>query len=399
MSFMSAAVDTGVATSAKNHWHDLEQAFIDDNWYNTTQHADGLLEQPYIGAPLNLETWISNDAQHSPALDITSNINFYRTEDQAVHLLFRNIDKTLINGIYYYWRENFWLSYYEYDNTTYQSYCLAVRCDNELKFKDEYGNIKSWPCRVDSQATANKYKETDYIITPNNNYIVYVQRNSETEKYFRINRRFLLGGGGENDNLRPFKVIGLMNSHKGSIRNERGNNSAGILYLLMQLDEIDYRDGTDPSVTTTTTDKESYGIAFNADVNKAESEQGEYHPNFNIDFDQIPPKTPFDFHINSYTDPSGKIHEHGFRTEVTAIYPAKDERGKDVYLTVETNFNQEVNWWRLTGWKIDPIEDPDSDQRLPYINNMHWGSVHIVVKEYPSNTVLFTYDKDIKIRW
>lgn len=252
MSFMSNAVSAGMAVDSKTHWHDLEQAFIDEAWVNSTQIAEDLKEQPAIGDIATAEAaanWTAVEAWHAPVLEITG-VNYYKTEDQATRFMFRDIDKQNINGKYYYWRNNFWLSFFEYDKTTYQSYCVGVRCDNELKYRDPVDHkIYTWPCRVDNFATQSKFRETDYLITPNNNYTITVQRNAFTERVCTLNRRFIFGGGGPNDNKRVFKIIGLQNSHK-----DVDTNVATLLYINLSLDEVKEQD-----------DFEN-GIAWNADA-------------------------------------------------------------------------------------------------------------------------------------
>lgn len=347
MSFMFEAVRSNIAANPKDYWHDLEQGFINDAWENSTQIAENLYKQPNIGASLNIETWIPQIAQHASALDPTSNINFYRTENQAVKFLFKNIDTQLTNGIYYYWNNNYWMSYYEYDNTTQQSYCIAVRCDNTLRFKDPInGVIKSWPCRVDSHATASKYKETDYIMTPNNNYIIYVQRNPETERIFRLNRRFLMGGGGENDNIRPFKVIGLMNSHE-----DADMKTANILYLLTQLDEFDDRD-----------DLEN-GIAFNGDTNIPQSKG---HIVLDPNFDFIKQGIQKRFTIDYIGDDGNEIPISW--SDVKPMFNAN--------LTVTSNYDAATNktYYTLVGNTIDTVANPE-----PLYHN---GSIKIFLKRY-----------------
>lgn len=347
MSFMLNAVQANITTNPKEYWHNLEQGFIDDAWENSTQIANDLYKQPEIGAPLNITDWEIQVAQHAPALDPTSNINFYRTEDQAVKFLFKNIDTRLTNGIYYHWNGNYWMSYYEYDDTTYQSYCVAVRCDNELKFKDPIGGaIKSWPCRVDNQATASKYKETDYIMTPNNNYICYVQRNSETERVFRLNRRFLIGGGGENNNLRPFKIIGLMNSHK-----DASHQTANILYLLMQLDEIDNRDDM------------INGVAYNGDTIVPESNG---HIVLDPAFDFIKQGIQKKFTLQYIDDNGNEVP-----TSWSDVKPLFEPN-----VTVTSNYDSVLNrkYYTLIGNTIDTIADPE-----PAYHN---GTIKVFMKRY-----------------
>lgn len=318
MSFMSNAVSAGMAVKSKDHWHDLEQAMINESWNNSTQIAEGLKEQRRIGSIIDptyidptgtseesKQAMLDVEAWHAPVLEITG-VNYYKTEDQATQFIFRNIDKENINGKYYYWDNNYWLSFYEYDKTTYQSYCVCVRCDNELKYKDpKDGQTYSWPCRINNEATASKYKETDYLITPSNNYIAIVQRNSDTERLFRLNRRFLIGGGGDNDNLRPFKINGIQNSHKDYKLNSSGEHASNLLYITLTLDEVQ--------------DKDDFvnGIAWNADSKYIPDDEYIIEPKYDSLRYQVPKTFEItkacgysqpDFVIDSIVYPGGEEH-------------------------------------------------------------------------------------------
>lgn len=274
MSFMDAVIDAGISTNSNDYWNNLEQSYIDGVWDNSTQIATGLKEQRRIGSTIDptyidpagtseesKQAMIDVEAWHSSALDV-SGTTYYRTDTQAIKFLFRDIHKINRNGSYYYWNGNYWLSYFEYSESSYQSFVVCVRCDNELKFIDpQDGQVYSWPCRINNEAAVKSHVEMKFLLTPSNVYNVEVQRNEQTERLFRVNRRFLIGGGGTNDNLRAFKITGIQNSHK-----DYKEQNAGILYLTMEMDELHEYDGTDPSLNYyTRKEKCPYGVAYNSD--------------------------------------------------------------------------------------------------------------------------------------
>lgn len=256
---MSNAVSSGMATDSDSYWRNLEQGFIDDVWDNSTQ-KETILEQTDIGSSKyeQVEVWTATTLQ-------ISGTNYYKDSNQGMQFLFRDINKLHEPGVYYQWLKkdrngnqytSWWMSYFVHSNINYQSYSVCVRCDNELKFKDPAdGKVYSWPCRVHNEATATNEQVTNYIITPHNKLNIVVQRNSQTERLFRLNRRFLIGGGGDNDNVRPFKIIALQNAHKLlALNDSTSGEQANILYLTLELDELHPQD-----------DITNY-IAYNADA-------------------------------------------------------------------------------------------------------------------------------------
>jgi hypothetical protein len=77
------------------------------------------------------------------------------------------------------------------------------RCNNNLKWLDEYGNEKSYPCVIDDKIneTTPDYKLPAYL--PNGTIFVTVQKNADTDK-LKINDRFVFGG-------QSFKIQGYNN--------------------------------------------------------------------------------------------------------------------------------------------------------------------------------------------
>ncbi len=226
LKFFENAMAGDMTPHPNRMYRDLNQAFINQQWENTTaktvikeQDADrtGVFESFSFH---DVEVWL-NDVVGQTSSGL-------KNGDDYVQLTFKSLAHECIKGRYYYFDDNYWISYYtnNYDGVV-QS--LAVRrCNNFLKIVDsKNGAVYSVPCVVGYDMGSPAPQISKYIITPNNHATVMVQGNKDTLRLFKLNTRYILGG-------RPFKLTGFQNAIFDNLLNQEPT----ILYLDMYLDEI-----------------------------------------------------------------------------------------------------------------------------------------------------------------
>jgi len=77
------------------------------------------------------------------------------------------------------------------------------KCNNSLKWLDNYNNLNSYPCVIDDKINNSDLDISKNIIVPQGGILVYIQKNSITDD-IAINQRFIF-------NNQAFKVNALIN--------------------------------------------------------------------------------------------------------------------------------------------------------------------------------------------
>lgn len=236
-------VNAGVSVTTNDYYRDLTQAFINQQWDNTSaktpENGGVLKEQNSIGSSeySNIEAWLA------PIVADTSTGLKY--PEDFLKLVFKDIDHSVQRGLMYQYHNEYWIaySYASFDGLP-QSVGIR-RCNNVLRMIDpDNGSIFSIPCCVDYDMLAPTPQVSRYIITPNSHAVVMVQGNEDTDRLFKINTRFILGG-------RPFKLYAYQNALKYSASDE----ISSLWYLDLYLDEIHANDDLENQ------------IAYNGDYN------------------------------------------------------------------------------------------------------------------------------------
>ena len=233
-------IDADISVTTNDYYRELTQAFINQQWDNTsakTPENGGILqEQNGIGSSeyLNIEAWLAPIvADTSTGLKYPE--DFLKLNDNLedmLELIFEDIDHTVQRGLMYQYNNEYWIaySYASFDGLP-QSVGIR-RCNNVLRMIDpSNGSIFSIPCCVDYDMLAPTPQVSRYIITPNSHAVVMVQGNEDTDRLFKINTRFILGG-------RPFKLYAYQNTLKYSASDE----ISSLWYLDLYLDEIHAND-------------------------------------------------------------------------------------------------------------------------------------------------------------
>jgi hypothetical protein len=223
-------VNAGVSVTTNDYYRDLTQAFINQQWDNTSaktpENGGVLKEQNSIGSSeySNIEAWLA------PIVADTSTGLKY--PEDFLKLVFKDIDHSVQRGLMYQYHNEYWIaySYASFDGLP-QSVGIR-RCNNVLRMIDpDNGSIFSIPCCVDYDMLAPTPQVSRYIITPNSHAVVMVQGNYDTNRLFKINTRFILGG-------RPFKLYAYQNT----IKYNNSDDISSLWYLDLYLDEIHAND-------------------------------------------------------------------------------------------------------------------------------------------------------------
>lgn len=224
--FFENGIDNGYIKSPDAQYRELQQAFQDEQWDNTT--ARHLLEEQDKFGPLTfhkVEAWLG------PVVGMTS--TGLKNGDDFLKVIFRDINHECTRGRYYRFNDQYWIGDFTDEFDSVQKSMSIRRCNNFLQRIDpENGAIFSIPCVVDYDMTSPSIQVSRYVITPNNCAHVMVQGNEDVLRLFTLNTRVILSG-------RPFKLYSYQNALQASLSNEIPN----MIYMDFYLDEI--HDGDD----------------------------------------------------------------------------------------------------------------------------------------------------------
>ncbi len=206
-------------------YRNLEQAFISEQYDNTSSRYQ-IQEQEEVGSNIYnpTEAWLA------PVVGTTS--TGLKTGEDFKKLIFENIEHPVVRGLYYYFDNNYWITYFTDDFAGLPRGVAVRRCNNWLRMVDpDNGSIFSVPCVVDYDMSSPSQQVSSYIITPNNHAVVKVQGNDDTLRLFKYNTRFMLAG-------RPFKLLAYQNT----LMNEVSATNTTYLELDLYLDELHAQD-------------------------------------------------------------------------------------------------------------------------------------------------------------
>lgn len=224
-SFIQLDIDSGMLNQPNEKYRELQQAYIDQEWDNTTSRYV-VKEQIDFGSSIysNIEVWID----YVVGLGSRGTTN----GDDFKRLIFQSIDHEIKRGLYYQFDDNYWITYFTDDYNSIVKDCGVRRCNNVMRIIDpENGSIFSIPCVVDYDMTSPSVQVSTYILTPNNHATVMVQGNADTLRLFKLNTRYMFGG-------RPFKLLAYQNA----LIDESISPNPTLLYLDLYLDELHAND-------------------------------------------------------------------------------------------------------------------------------------------------------------
>ena len=225
------ALENDMLLSPNNKWREQQQALYNAQWENTSARIV-VKEQAGIGLDIfgDIEVWINK------AIGTTS--TFMKNGEDYRQLVFKEIDKPCLRGIYYQFENNWWITDFVNPSQGLVSDIVVRRCNNVLRMTDpDNGSIFTIPCVIDYDMTSPNVQVSTHIITPNNHATVFVQANKDTMRLFKLNTRFLLGG-------RPFKL----NAFQNALLQETLNSAPTVLYLDLYLDELHAKDNQEQQI-------------------------------------------------------------------------------------------------------------------------------------------------------
>lgn len=224
--FFENEMEMGMCMTPNDEYRGIQQAFIDEQWENTTQEVE-VEEQDYIGADTyhKVHVWVSKVI--GTTTTFAKNGNDYRS------LMYKELDYCPERGTYFKYENNYWISDFVNPADGVVGGNTIRRCTNFLRIVDpDNGSIFSIPCVLDYAMTSQMVQVSSYVITPNNHAIVIVQANPDTMRLFTYNKRFVIGG-------RAFKLTAFQNALMANVEEKEPT----ILYFDLSLDEL--HDGDD----------------------------------------------------------------------------------------------------------------------------------------------------------
>lgn len=248
LSYFETGLSSGYLQKPDDYFRDLQQAAI-DNLFDCTSAKYTVQEQDAIGSSTyhDIDVWLN--------YIVGTTSSGVKNGQDFTQLMFRDINHTTIQGLYYIFDNNYHISYF-YNLYDGLEKAIAVRrCNNFMRIVDpENGSIFSIPCVIDYDMTSPSQQVSSYIITPNNHASVMVQGNADTLRLFKLNTRYMFNG-------RPFKLLAYQNALLYDLQNQ----TPTLLYLDLYLDELHDKDDV------------ANGLAYN----------GEYNYSIQIDSDDM----------------------------------------------------------------------------------------------------------------
>lgn len=244
--FFENSINSGIAELPNERYRNLQQAFIDEQWDNTSAMTTILEQDMEDGEFVKGFTFHEVEAWLNYVVGMTSTGT--KEGRDFVQLIFKDIDYPIIRGRYYQFEDCYWITDFTDTHNGLTGEISVRRCNNFLRIIDpENGEVFSIPCVVGYDMASPSFQTNTHIITPNNHATVMVQGNEDTMRLFKTNTRYILGG-------RPFKLSGYQNAIEYSLTRDMPT----MLYLDLYLDEIHPND----DLVNQIADNESYEVVL-----------------------------------------------------------------------------------------------------------------------------------------
>lgn len=214
-----------ITQTPSNDWKDDLQQLIDFEFENSSDVYD-IEEELIFGTQIFTTTRVK--VNHV----LSSNPSGTKLGDDYRAFLFQDFTHAKGLGYRYRFNNNIWLCM----NSDLYKFVTASttvrRCNNQLKWKDQYGVIRQEPCVIDYAYSGTQVDFDQAINIPSGSLVVVVQYNQYTSN-IQINDRFIFG-------KQAFKV----KSMNDFFQNQTGQqNTTPLLYLNVYKDSI--ADGDD----------------------------------------------------------------------------------------------------------------------------------------------------------
>lgn len=180
-----------VAQTPKESYRSILQATMDSEWENTTRIRT-IKEQrglPFVDEYDEIEVYLDNISDDM--------INTSKVYSDFVRIIFKDIDhKQNHKGQMYKIavddeaNEEYYICYDRINRIAEIAETKAVRCNNVLTWRDEYGKIITMPCYLGTDISSTNNQISKQATIPNARMIVLVQANEFT-KTIHPNQRFM----------------------------------------------------------------------------------------------------------------------------------------------------------------------------------------------------------------
>jgi len=181
----------------KEYYTNGFQALLNDQFYNISDSFVIQEETSFASG-----SYVDVDVRINRAV---SSLTGVKLGDDFKQILFKDIQHETGIGYMFYFDENFWICTHSEFIKSLAVTCTVRRCNNILRWMDDYGNTYSQPCIIDYEIK----RPTDSLgrvdpVTPEGFIQVFVQGNDNTREILP-SQRFLFG----NINSRScYKVYG-----------------------------------------------------------------------------------------------------------------------------------------------------------------------------------------------
>jgi hypothetical protein len=240
LTFYDNYVDN-VAQDSTQYWREKQQQSISKAYDNTSVKLTVQEENiPFDFIFEDVECWVNTvtDAIVSTEKDA----NDYRS------LYFENIDHMVSRGRYYKFEDNYWITYESSDYIKTMSDIKVRRCNNWLKWINDDGELKEYPCVLEYNLMSPSPQVSKAITTSNGHVVIIVQGNADTLAIPR-NTRFLFNGT-------PYKYVTINNYMQQDYVDEH----TPILFLEAYWDVLQPNDNLEENIANDTRD--SYNLTI-----------------------------------------------------------------------------------------------------------------------------------------
>lgn len=192
-----------------------------NNYYGVSSSTPVEYEFPY-----GSEQWHRVEARVDGI--VLSNTGLKSGNDYKNFIFKPDFTLNILYGTKFRWKDNIWLVQ-NTDNMTSDTSksCVVVRCNNVLRYYDDYGNKIYEPCHSDETVRFTRNNPNLDIPTSKGEYVIVVQRNKNT-KLIKPNDRFLFGTPDQRMCVRIYGS-GIRN-YINSYTNDENSNSLTFLY-------------------------------------------------------------------------------------------------------------------------------------------------------------------------
>ncbi len=218
-----------LAQTPNDEYRGLRQAIISSCFEDTTLLSDKIEEEDNFNFEFHpIQAWIGTVTD--AITNVEKDVRDYR------YLYFEDCTHDVPRGKYYKFDNNYWLVYENSTELEAQSNCKIRRCNNKLKWYNENGELKIYPCILDYTLSATNPKITKNINTVGGRVTIIIQGNKDTHR-LKKNQRFIFNGV-------PYRF----DAYNNYMQNDYVSEKVPLLFLDCTIDEIQPNDDLENNI-------------------------------------------------------------------------------------------------------------------------------------------------------